>query len=171
MVRQRAVATWVAPPAILPQQFLPRVRPATWNTAPMSAPQQLMEQYRAAFMRADVRALVDCFTFPLQVVTVTDGEASPSVADGEEWPGVIDSLLGAYKRLGVTDCVPLATEIIEPIDAVAVVRVNWALLREDSEPVYDFTAVYTLAQVAGRLRIVALAHDELPKMRAALQAP
>lgn len=89
------------------------------------------------------------------MVTVTDGEASPPVADGEEWPGVIDSLLGAYKRLGVTDCVPLATEIIEPIDAVAVVRVNWALLQEDSEPVYDFTAVYTLAQVpagSGSLR-------------------
>jgi hypothetical protein len=137
----------------------------------MSAPQQLMEQYRAAFVRADVGDLVDCFSFPLQVLTISDGESSPSIADGEEWPGVLDRLLGAYKRLGVTDCVPLATEIIEPIDAVAVVRVNWALLREDREPVYDFTAVYTLALVAGRLRIVALAHDELPKMRAALQAP
>jgi hypothetical protein len=137
----------------------------------MSAPQQLMEQYRAAFVRADVRALVDCFTFPLQVVTVTDGEASSSIAYDEEWPGVLDRLLGAYKRLGVTDCVPLATEITEPTDAVAVVRVHWALLREDREPVYDFTAVYTLALVAGRLRIVALAHDELPKMRAALQSP
>jgi len=36
----------------------------------MSAPQQLMEQHRGAFVRADVRTLIDCFTFQLQVVTV-----------------------------------------------------------------------------------------------------
>lgn len=137
----------------------------------MSAPQELMEQYRAAFVRADVRALVDCFTLPLQVLTITDGAASSSVAYDEEWPGVLDRLLGAYKRLGVTDCIPLGVEITEPMDGMAVVRVHWTLQRADREQVYDFTAVYTLALITGRLRIVALAHDELPKMRAALRAP
>ena len=78
-------------------------------------------------------------------------------------------LLGAYQRLGVTDVVPLAVEITEPMDAVAVILVHWALERTNREPVYDFTAVYTIALSAGRLRIVALAHDELPKVRAALQ--
>ena len=68
-------------------------------------------------------------------------------------------MLGAYKRLGVTDCVPLAVEITEPMDAVALMRVHWALQRTDREPVYNFTAVYTLA------------HDELPKMQATLQGP
>ena len=80
-------------------------------------------------------------------------------------------LLSAYKRLGVTDCVPRAVEISEPMDAVAVVRVHWALQRQDRKPVYDFSAVYTLALAASRLRIVALAHDELPKLQAALQRP
>ena len=137
----------------------------------MSAPQEFMEQYRTAFMQADLSALIDCFAFPLQVVSATDGEASSSVAYAEEWRGVLERLLSAYKRLGVTDCVPLTVEITEPMDAVAVMRVHWALQRADREPVYDFTAVYTLALASGRLRIVALAHDELPKMRAALKAP
>ena len=135
----------------------------------MSAPQEFLEKYRTAFTQADLSALVDCFDFPLQVVSVADGEAATSVAYVEEWPGVLERLLGAYKRLGVTDCVPLAVEITEPMDAVAMMRVHWALERTDREPVYDFTAVYTIALAAGRLRIVALAHDELPKMRAALQ--
>lgn len=128
-----------------------------------------MDQYRAAFKRADLSALVDCFAFPLQVVSVADGEALSSVASVDEWPAVLERLLGAYKRLGVTDCVPAAVEITEPLDAVTVMRVQWALQRADLEPVYDFTAVYTLAHATGRLRIVALAHDELPKMRKALQ--
>ena len=135
----------------------------------MSAQQKFMEQYRTAFKQADLSSLVDCFAFPLQVVSVADGEASSSVALLEEWPGVLERLLGAYKRLGVTDCVPLAVEITEPMDAVVVMSAHWALQRADREPVYDFTAVYTLALATGRLRIVALAHDELPKMRTALQ--
>lgn len=83
--------------------------------------------------------------------------------------GTLERLLGAYKRLAVTNCVPLAVEISEPIGAVSVVRVHWALLREDRGPVYDFNALYTLVRADGGLRIAAIAHDELPKLQAALQ--
>jgi hypothetical protein len=135
----------------------------------MRTPQELLEQYRSAFTRADVNALVGCFAFPLQVISVADGGASHSVASAEEWPGVLKRLLGAYRRLGVADCVPLAVEVSELVDAVAVVRVHWALRRQDGERVYDFTAAYTLAFTGGRFRIVMIAHDELRKMQAALQ--
>ncbi len=70
----------------------------------------------------------------------------------------------------MTDCVPVSVDAAEPLRAVSVVRVLWELRREDHEPVYDFTAVYTLARTQGPSQIVAVAHDELPKMQAALQA-
>lgn len=135
----------------------------------MDTPQELLERYRSAFVRADVPALVGCFAFPLQVVSAADGDASISMAQAEEWPGVLERLLGVYQRLGVADCVPAAVEITELMDTAAVVQVQWALQREDRQPVYDFTAVYILALVDGRLQIVAIAHDELPRMQAALQ--
>ncbi len=135
----------------------------------MNESRELMERYRSAFARADARALADCFAFPVLVVTVADDGASRLAANADEWPGVLERLLGAHKRLGVTDCAPLAVEITEPLHAVAIVRVHWALRRGDGESIYDFTGVYTLARVEGRLRIVGIAHDELPKMQAALQ--
>ena len=46
----------------------------------MSVPREFMEQYRTAFMQADLSALVDCLAFPLQVVSATDGEYWSSVA-------------------------------------------------------------------------------------------
>lgn len=137
----------------------------------MSEAQDLVERYRGAFTRGDVGALVDCFAFPLQVVSATDGRAAVSVASREEWPRVLERILRAYGRLGVTACVPLAVETIEELDAVVVVRVRWALRREGGEPVYDFAALYTLGRVEGRLRIVALVHDEVPRMLAALERP
>lgn len=135
----------------------------------MTAAHEFIEQYRAAFVQAELSALVDCFNFPLQVVSVADGEAHASVVHVEEWRGVLERLLGAYERLGVADCVPVDVETIEAMEAVAIMRVHWALQRKNSEPVYDFTAVNTLALATGRLRIVGLVHDELPKMKAALQ--
>jgi hypothetical protein len=136
----------------------------------VSAPRELIEQYRSAFASADVEALLDCFNFPLQVVSITTDQASVSIARTEDWPHVLDELLSGYERLGVAEAVPLSLEVTEPIEGVAFVRVHWALQHTNGDPIYDFKAVYTLARTHGRYRIVAIAHDELPKLRAAMGA-
>jgi len=135
----------------------------------MDTPQELIERYRDAFTRGDLPALVDFFGFPLQVVAVTDA-ASTSVLQRDEWAGVLNRLLDTYKQLGVVGAFPLALEVSQPMEAVAMVQVHWELQREDDRPIYDFTAVYTLTRTEGRLQIVSIAHDELPKLRAAMNA-
>ena len=126
--------------------------------------QQLLDDYRSAFLRGDVDALVNCFAFPLQVANVTGDEVSVTVAGSENWPEVLRGLLDLYQRLEVADAVMLAVEISQPLEPVAIIRVHWRLERVDGSSVYDFTAVYTLAQVAGRLKIIAVAHDERSRM-------
>jgi hypothetical protein len=128
-----------------------------------------MDKYRSAFSRGDITALMDCFSFPLQVLSATGTGASVSVAVAETWPGVLQSLLAAYQRLGVVEAVPLALTIDAPMEPVAIVRAHWALQRQDGDSVYDFTAVYTLTIIDGRLQIVAIAHDELPALQAAMR--
>lgn len=51
---------------------------------------------------------------------------------------------------------------------LASARVHWRLQREDGSAIYEFTAVYTLAGDDGQWRVAAIAHDELPKLTAAL---
>jgi hypothetical protein len=129
-----------------------------------------MEQYRSAFGSADVDALLDCFNFPLQLVSITTDQASVSISGTEDWPHVLDELLSSYQRLRVAEPVLLSLEVTEPIEGVAFVRVHWALRRANGDLIYDFKAVYTLARTDSRYRIVAIAHDELPKLRDALAA-
>ncbi len=128
---------------------------------------ELIEDYRSAFLRADLSALVNCFDFPLQVTGVDGDEVSVSVAGSQEWPEVLQELLELYQRLGVADAAMRAVEITQPLDPVAIVRVHWDLQRGDGTSVYDFTAVYTLVLIDGTRKIIAVAHDELPRIRAA----
>jgi hypothetical protein len=130
--------------------------------------EELIARYRSAFVRADIEALLHCFHFPLQVVSIeTDRVASVTIASSEGWPEVLQNLLNGYDRLRVADAVPLAVQLAEPVEGLTVAQVHWALQREDGTRVYDFTAAYTLVRVRGGTRIIALAHDELPKLRAA----
>ena len=128
---------------------------------------ELIEEYRSAFLRADLSALVNCFHFPLQVASIDADEVSVSVAGSQDWPETLRGLLELYRRLGVANAAMLAVEILQPLDPVAVVRVHWDLQRADGTSVYDFTAVYTMVRMDGTRKIIAISHDELPKIRAA----
>ena len=128
-----------------------------------------IDGYRDAFVRGDVDALLERFAFPVQTLSVIDGAATIGASDREAWRGVIGYIVGAYGTLGVAAATS-EVEVAEPLAGIRTARVHWRLRRADGEPVYDFTAVYTLASVDGVLLIVSVAHDELPRLGAALQA-
>jgi Domain of unknown function (DUF4440) len=134
---------------------------------PVTTPHDVMERYRSAFVRRDIEALLDCFAFPVQIVGTFGSSASVLFATKDEWRGSIQNLLNSYERLGVTNAVPLSLDVSEPLPGTAVVALHWQLQRADGSPVYDFRAAYTLAWIEGNPRIVAIAHDELSKLRAA----
>ncbi len=128
------------------------------------------DEYRATFARYDAQALAELFAFPFHVVSDTEDITPSSVATRDDWLGVLEGLLGAYRTLGVAAGEPLELDVIELTPRVASVRVAWDLRRADASAIYDFTAIYTLAQIGGAWRVAAIAHDELPKLQAALSA-
>lgn len=127
--------------------------------------------YRAAFARYDADALVGLFAFPLHVVGDGEEVKPTTVARDDVWLGVLERLLGAYRTLGVADAEPLEIAVTELTARVAVAQVHWELRRTDGSAVYDFTGVYTLVLLGPAWAVTAIAHDELPKLQAALGAP
>jgi hypothetical protein len=135
----------------------------------MTAAEAFLDDYRKAFALRDAEALVERFAFPLQTVSVTEREAAVAVSTRDEWRRVIDRLLEAYAALGAADAAALEIDVAEPLPRVASVRVRWKLRRSDGSAIYDFTALYSLAQIGGRMRIVAIAHDEASRLQEALR--
>ena len=126
------------------------------------------ESYRTTFARLERDPLLELFAFPLQIVSAT--EAGPVVAsfDRQQWPGLLDTLLGAYRKLDVADAQVLELDVHEVSAAAASARVRWELQRADGSVVYRFTAIYTVVTLDGIRRIASVTHDELPQLQAAL---
>jgi hypothetical protein len=136
----------------------------------MSAMDTFFDDYRTAFAQFEAEALEGFIALPLHLVSALDDGAAVAVADAEQWPGLLAGLLGAYRSLGVADAAVLDLEAADISPDVATARVRWELRRGDGTPVYAFTAAYTVVTVDGRRRIAAIAHDELPRLQAALAA-
>lgn len=121
------------------------------------------DSYRATFERMDPDAIVGHFAFPFHMTSDADEVGLTAVADAATWRGEIGRLVSFYRDLGVASARILAASSTELSPRVEHASLHWQLHDRDGTDLYDFHAVYTLAEVGGSTRIVALAHDELPR--------
>lgn len=127
-----------------------------------------LRSYRTAFEQLDVDQIAAHFSFPLHVASDAGKiavEAVPTLAD---WLPQVERLVGAYRTIGVRSAHPQEASIQAVSPRLLQVRVRWHLRDGAGAELYEFTTGYTLAEIQGDLRIVALAHDELPRLRARL---
>jgi hypothetical protein len=130
-----------------------------------------LESYRAAFERLDGTAIAAHFAYPCHVTGDAGGEdaITPAVfPDQQSWLPQIERLLGMYRAIGFSGAgiLDLATGELSP--RLAQATVHWELHDGAGRPLYDFQAAYTLAEIGRALRIVAVAHNEIPQYRAYL---
>ena len=127
-----------------------------------------IDGYRRTFETFDVDAICRAFAFPVQVVGDAGEVGVVVVPSLESWRPQIERIVGAYRLLGVTSSVAESVEVTEVTPRIAHATVHWGLRDAGDGTVYGFTASYTLAETADGTRIVAIAHDESPKLAAAV---
>lgn len=126
------------------------------------------ESYRAAFERLDAPAIADHFAYPSHITSDTGEIVLNPIPAKQDWIGEIEQLLGMYGAIGFGSArvVNLALTEISPRLVQAVV--HWELRDGEGGSLYDFQAMYTLAEIDGALRISAIAHNEIPRYRECL---
>ncbi len=127
-----------------------------------------LHSYRTAFEDLDATQVAAHFAFPLHVASDTGEVTFSTVASSADWLSQVERLVDAYRRIGVRSAHPEETGIQAVSPRLVQVRVRWRLRDGAGAEVYEFSTGYTLADVRGGLRIAALAHDELPRLRARL---
>jgi hypothetical protein len=133
-----------------------------------SSIQAFFDTYRAAFEAFDVAAIADLFSYPCQI-TSGDGEiAVTTIGNREAWVAQIERLVSAYRAIGVRCAEALEVQVVELTPWLAQAAVHWGLRDQEGETIYDFDASYTLADFGQGMRITALAQNETPRLRAAI---
>jgi len=127
-----------------------------------------LDAYRAAFEAFDVAAVAGFFAFPCQVTSEAAEITITVVPTLDAWAPQIERIIGGYRALGVAtaDMGDLRVLGVTPRLAQAVVR--WRLRDANGGTIYEFDASYSLADLGAGFRITAIAHNESPRLRAAL---
>jgi hypothetical protein len=126
------------------------------------------DAYRAAFEAFDVSAIVDLFSYPCQITSDTGEIVVVTVPTREAWVPQIDRLVEAYRTIGVRSAEIHELETNELTPRLVQATVHWVLVDAAGQPLYDFSASYTLADRGDGLLITAIAHNETPRLRAVL---
>lgn len=121
------------------------------------------DSYLAAFEQMDAEAIAGHFAFPFHMTSDGDPVALSAVPDAATWRGEIERLVSFYRDMGVTSARMVSASSGELSPKVEHASIHWQLQDAAGADLYDFHAVYTLAEVEGATRVVALAHDELPR--------
>jgi hypothetical protein len=124
------------------------------------------DSYRTAFERQDAEAIADHFAYPGLVTSDAGAITLVPITNRQEWLGKLQQLLGMYQAINVGTARVLDLTVIEISPRLAQARLQWALQTAAGERLYDFVAIYTVAQTDGAFHITALAHNEMPQYQA-----
>jgi hypothetical protein len=140
-----------------------------WVMSTRSKAHQFLDAYRTAFEAPDVLAIADLFSYPCQATSDAGEIAVTTVPSREAWLPQIERLVAAYRAIGVASAQVLELHVIELTPRLAQAAVHWGLVDQEGGPIYEFDASYTLADLGDGMRITAIAHNETPRLRAAIE--
>lgn len=128
-----------------------------------------LDAYRAAFEAFDPAAIADLFTYPCAIISDASEAAVTVVPSREAWIPRLERLIEAYRALGVRWAEPVTVKATELGSRLVQLTVHWRLMATDATPLYEFDAAYTLADRGAGFRVAAIAHNETPRLRAAIE--
>ncbi len=128
---------------------------------------KFFDSYRAAFERLDAQAIAAHFAYPAHVTSDAGAIELTPVPTIDEWRPQIERLVATYEAVGVGSAVIRQLTLTDLSPRVAQAVVHWAVLDGAGAELYDFHALYTLVEIDGELRVAAIAHDEIPRLREA----
>jgi hypothetical protein len=131
--------------------------------------QDFLDAYRAAFEAFDLAAIADLFSYPCQI-TGEAGEISVmAFPTREAFVPQLERLVSAYRAIGVRSAEALESGVIELGPRLAQATVQRALLDREGVPIYEFNALYTLADFGRGMRISAIAHNGTRWLQASIE--
>src|SRR5262249_35063744 len=122
------------------------------------------QTYTAAFEALDVEAIADCVAYPSHIASDGEEVLLIAMADTQQCLAAIDSVLTLLPNSGPPTGLfhDLSITVLSPRLVQASCQME--VLDKTSSHLYDFQAISSLAKFSGAWRIVAIAHNQIPRL-------
>jgi hypothetical protein len=122
------------------------------------------QTYCAAFETLDVEAIADCVAYPSHIVSDGDDVTLIAIANRQQCLATMSRVVELHRQLGAPSGRIRDLSILELSPRLAQASLRMEVLGRASNPLYDFQAAYSLARFSGEWRIVAIAHNQIPRL-------
>lgn len=122
------------------------------------------QSYRTAFEALDVEAIADCVAYPSHIVSDGEEVVLIPMTNRQECLAAMDSVVVLHRELGAPAGRIHDLSITEFSPRLVQASLRMEVLDGTSSFLYDFQATYTLANFSGAWRIVAIAHNQIPRL-------
>jgi hypothetical protein len=130
--------------------------------------QALLESYRLAFERFDAAAIAEHFAYPSHMASDGPEVTLISIASRQDCIEAVDKVIAMYRQLGTPSGTIHDLTVIELSPRLARVSLRMEVRGLAAMRLYDFNAIYTVAEINGSWLIVAISHNQIPRLRACL---
>ena len=122
------------------------------------------QSYTAAFEALDVEAIADCVAYPSHIVSDGEEVVLIAMADRQACLAAMDKVVALHRQLGAPAGRIHDLLIMELSPRLVQASLRMEVLDKTSSHLYDFQAIYSLAKSSGAWRIVAITHNQIPRL-------
>jgi hypothetical protein len=124
----------------------------------------LFKSYCASFEALDPEAIADHFAYPGIIVSDAEDVVLIALANRQECVAAVAKVVALHRRLGVPVGRVQDLSVLELSPRLVQAFLKMEVLDETASYLYDFDATYSLVRNSGAWRIVAISHNQMPRL-------
>jgi hypothetical protein len=151
------------------QLFLGDGKMPSYDT--VSGVMEFLGSYRKAFEDYDTDAILDHYVFPCTIISDAEKITPSLLQTKEELRAGVDYVLSLHRQIGYRSGQLLLLDITELSPRLTGMMIRSRMRDKNGRPLYEFQGFYSLARLEAGCRIVAISHNQIPRLLACAGRP
>jgi hypothetical protein len=137
----------------------------------VSGVMEFLGSYRKAFENYDTDAILDHFIFPCTIISDAEKIAPSLLQTKEELRAGVDYVQSLHRQIGYSTGELLLLDITELSPRLTGMMIRSRMRDVSGRPLYEFQGFYSLARTDAGCRIMAISHNQIPRLLACASQP
>ena len=127
--------------------------------------------YRKAFENYDTDGILDHFVFPCSIISDAETITPSLMQSREQLRAGVDYVLSLHRQIGYRSGRLLHLDITDLSPRLTGAMIRSRMCDEKGRSLYEFEGFYSLARTDAGCRIMAISHNQIPRLLACAGGP